>query len=178
MADSTEPVRLVVSLLAREETRRAEAMRRLAERFGLLVYLSEPMAFDHTDYYTPEMGSPLTRRLAAFEEMVKPEKLPVMKNICASVEADLSVGGRRAVNIDPGLLSTDSLVLASTKNSPHRICLAPGCYAEVVLVYHHGAYHVLPWTYPDYAGPQIQEILVSMRRRYLWQMKRGRCTVK
>ena len=83
----------------------------------------------------------------------------------------MSVGGRRTVNVDPGLLSADSFILASAKKSPHRICLAPGRYAEVTLMFQNGAYIALPWTYPDYAGEKIQETLINMRRRYLWQLK-------
>ena len=168
----SEKVKLIVGMISAKVKLFGEAEMIMSKKFGSIDYESPILKFDYTDYYAPEMGSPLTRRLAAFEELIKPEKLPVMKNICVSVEADLATGGRRAVNIDPGILSADSFVLASTKKSPHRICLAPGRYAEVTLLFHHGVYHALPWTYPDYAGPQIQEILVNMRRRYLWQLSR------
>jgi len=178
VADSAEKARLLISLLAAEEAPRSEAVRRLAARFGPLIFLSEPLPFAYTDYYQPEMGAPLTRRLAAFLELVEPERLSVLKGICLSLESDLAVGGKRRVNIDPGLLSAHSLVLATTKNSPHRICLAPGRYAEVTLIFQNGEFKALPWTYPDYAGKEVQDILHDLRRRYLWQLKEDKAAAQ
>ena len=57
---------------------------------------------------------------------------------------------RRTVNIDPGLLSEESLVLATTKASGHRVAIATGLWAEVTLRFERGEYRPLPWTYPDY----------------------------
>ncbi|MGD9123825.1 MAG: DUF4416 family protein [Desulfarculaceae bacterium] len=171
MSKEVTPARLVISLLFSKEEMGVMAIQRLQARFGALVFLSGPKAFDYTDYYQKEMGAPLTRRLAAFLELVEPHRLAVVKRICMSLETDLSVAGRRQVNLDPGLLSSNSLVLASTKASPHRLCLSPGLYGELTLLFHQGQYHPLPWTYPDYAGEELRGILLTIRRRYLWQLK-------
>ncbi len=42
------------------------------EEFGPLCALSEVLPFAYTDYYRPEMGEGLTRRLAAFTGLVAP----------------------------------------------------------------------------------------------------------
>ncbi len=167
-------VALVVSLLAGREPERARAVRRLRQRFGPLALLSAPLPFDYTDYYRPEMGPGLTRRLALFSQLVPPHDLVRIKRVCMSLERDLAREGRRRVNLDPGLLSTGSLVLATGKYREHRICIGPGLFAELTLWYHHGRFHALPWTYPDYAGPKLRKVLEGFRNRYLWQLRQSR----
>ncbi len=160
---------LVVSLLAVDEAPRSRAVEELAARFGPLCYLSEPLDFP-SDYYQPEMGGPLTRRLAAFLEPVAPHRLAEIKAACLEVEAALAREGKRRVNIDPGLLSADALTLATRKHRGHRLALAPGIYAEITLWYHHHQFHPLSWTYPDYAGDELRTLLAALRRRHLWQL--------
>jgi len=160
---------LVVSLLAKEEAARSLAVEGLAKRFGPLCYLSGPIPFP-AEYYREEMGGPLTRRVAAFLELVQNYRLAEIKAACMEMEAELAAGGGRQVNVDPGLLSADALILATHKHSGHRITLAPGIHAEITLWYHHGAFHPLPWTYPDFAGDELKNQLAVLRRRYQWQL--------
>ncbi len=163
------PARLVVSLLAGRDRPRQKALAMLVRRFGRLCFVSAPLEFNFTDYYRAEMGPGLTRRLAVFRELVDPVRLKVIKQVCMSIEQDLAAQGRRTVNLDPGLLAPDALVLATRKPRGHRVCLAPGIYAEVTLLYHKGDFQGLPWTYQDYAGPELKTLLHRVRRRYLWK---------
>jgi hypothetical protein len=71
-------------------------------------------------------------------------------------------GGRR-INIDPGLLSMENLVLATGKNFTHRIYLQKGIFAEVTLLFQKGKFVTLPWTYPDYASEETTAILSHIR---------------
>ena len=168
-----EPKRqgLVISVLGREEADRLRALRRLSLRFGTAAMISRPLAFGASGYYNKEMGSPLFRRLVLFSKTAPPRKLAVIKKICMSLERDLAQGGRRRVNLDPGLLGAGSLILATTKYMEHRICLESGLFADITLWFHHGRFHPLPWTYPDYAGDELRELLAMFRIRYLWQLK-------
>ena len=70
---------------------------------------------------------------------------------------------KRNINIDPGLLTSGSLVLSSTKYSPHRIPIGPGIFAETTLLYEKGIYKPLPWTYLDYKNEFVQETLLRAR---------------
>ncbi|MBU1275955.1 MAG: DUF4416 family protein [Proteobacteria bacterium] len=169
MGAAPRPARLVVSLLAGHEQPRAQALRRLASALGRVVSYSEPINFTKSAYYTSEMGPGLDRRLAALEDLRLPGELAGIKCLCQQIETDLSLGGRRQVNLDPGLLDRDSLVLATHKFSGHRLELAPGIYGEVTLYYMGGGYKALPWTYPDYAGEQMRDLLEHLRGRLLWQ---------
>lgn len=163
-------VMAVVSLLAASETPRQAAVLRLCRNLGPLVHLSPPLAFAHSRYYASEMGAPLTRRLAAFAELVAPWDLAAIKRVCLDIEDELARDGRRRVNIDPGLLGLGSLVLATTKASPHRVAIAPGLWAEPTLLFQHGDFAPLPWTYMDYAGPELRGLLRLLRGRLHWRL--------
>jgi hypothetical protein len=71
--------------------------------------------------------------------------------------------GGRTVNIDPGLLSLSSLILASTKNYAHRIYLGQGIYAEITLIYKNHRFNALDWTYPDYQEDSALEFFQRAR---------------
>jgi hypothetical protein len=168
------PVELVVSLFTGEAALFGEVLGRLRERFGPLEFLSEPMAFDQTEYYAMEFGASLVRRLVSFEEMRAMDELASIKIYTNGVEDDfLSKDGRRRINIDPGYLTLDKLVLASCKNFSHRIYLSDGVYAELTLVYARSGFRPLEWTYPDYAGERMTALLKEMRKRLAFKTKRG-----
>ena len=99
------------------------------------------------------MGDNLFRKLISFEKLIKPETLSDIKLFTNSIENEhLAEGGKRIVNIDPGYISLEKLVLATGKNFAHRIYLRNGIYADLTLVYKNGDFQPLEWTFPDYAG--------------------------
>ena len=89
------------------------------------------------------------------------------KLITNFIESDLSTGGARRVNLDPGYMDAARVVLASTKDHAHRILLGKGIYGEVTLLYRDGAFRPLPWTYPDYREAATLAFLKGVRVWYL-----------
>jgi hypothetical protein len=75
------------------------------------------------------------------------------------------------VNLDPGYLDAFKVVLASTKNASQRVYLQSGIYAEVTLLYHHGGFHRLEYTYADYVWPETIAFFTQLRARYLTQLR-------
>ena len=75
-------------------------------------------------------------------------------------------GGRR-VNIDPGFLLPERLMLATTKPFSHRPYLGRGIYADVTLIYRDKSYRPLEWTYPDYGAPDTLQLLNNLREHCL-----------
>jgi hypothetical protein len=153
--------KLIISVLFNPQKTEAETIKgHLKEAFGKAAYESHLMPFPHTTYYEKEMGSPLERFFFSPGILVDPETLFDLKTRTNALEHDVfSEGGKRFVNLDPGLLSRAKLILASAKNYSHRIPLRNGIYAEVTLIYGHKEWHDLPWTYPDYKTPEIKKIL-------------------
>lgn len=157
------PATLLLSVIYRDEGAFEAAARRLAERIGPAGRIAGPFPFDFTDYYRREMGGPLVRRFIVGAATVARDALPGIKASAEAVEAELAAGGRRTVNIDPGLLTEENVVLATGKNYAHRVYLRDGVFADLALVFRDGAYRPLPWTYPDYASEPVRSFLEEVR---------------
>jgi hypothetical protein len=157
------PAKLVVGFLVADRSLAAQIIDALRDPFGPLDLVSPWLPFDYTDYYEREMGTPLQRRLLAFKNLVAQDRLAAFKQISNRVEAGLTVHGRRRANIDPGLLSSERFVLATGKNFSHRIYLGQGIYADLTLIYRHGVFQALPWTYPDYRDGDLHRFLNRVR---------------
>ncbi|HHD12072.1 MAG TPA: DUF4416 family protein [Deltaproteobacteria bacterium] len=171
-----EKVKLFASILSGNPELIEAAMDRLSERFGTIDYMSPLLPFDHTDYYEKEMGRALVRRIASYEKLIDADELADIKLLTNSIEDEfLTADGRRQVNIDPGYLALDKVVLASCKNYSHRVYLKDGVYAEVTLRYSARSkeYEAFQWTYPDYREPAMQGLFSEIRRRYSKQIGRG-----
>ena len=173
--NAPSPARLLFSVIYREEEDFEKALRRITERMGEVACTSEPFLFDSTEYYSREMGTPLVRRFVVTNDPVSRDVLATVKLLAETIEKELSVGGKRTVNIDPGLLADENVVLATGKNYSHRIYLRDGVFADLTLVFEKGEYRPLPWTYPDYASPAIRTFLGGLRRE---SREAGRRTTK
>ncbi|MEA4858800.1 DUF4416 family protein [Solidesulfovibrio sp.] len=139
----------------------------LEERFGPAEVACPVMPFDRTDYYDAELGTPLSRRLLAFARLLPQGGLAAAKRFTNALEARFArPDGRRRVNLDPGLLTQERLVLATGKNFTHRVYLGQGIFGDLTLVFRAGSWQTLPWTFPDYAAPDMRDILTDIRRRY------------
>jgi len=166
-----EPEKLVVGVLASRTTVSADVIAALAERFGPPDLVSDEMPFGFTDYYDAEMGGGIRRFFYSALRLTAPEDLAAVKLRTNALEASFAEGGRRRVNLDPGLLSLGRLILASTKPGPHRIPLAQGIYAELTLVYERGGFRPLPWTYPDFRSAGYLTVLEAVRELYRRQRR-------
>ncbi len=139
----------------------------LEDLFGPIRTVSTPIPFTFTDYYDAEMGKGIERFLIAFSNLISPDRLAEVKTITDTLELSMADDGRRPVNLDPGLITESSVILATTKNRAHRIAIGRSLYAEVTLIYHHHGFESFPWTYADYRSKEIQDVLLSFRREYL-----------
>lgn len=139
----------------------------LAVVFGECEYVSDLLDFSSTTYYDRELGTPLARRILAFRDLVPQERLVEGKLAMVRLEQEHArTDGTRRVNLDPGLLTQERLVLASGKNFPHRVYLGQGVYADLTLVYTRSGWQNQPWTFPDYASPRMHDLFTGLRERY------------
>lgn len=172
-----KPVKLFVALLAASEDLFAPVEARLVDLFGALETASVVSAWEVTDYYAREMGTGLRRKFVSFAPLASAEKLPEIKLAAQNIEAEYrSASGERRgrrVNADSGYLDVGKVVLASTKNAPHRLYLRDGIYGEITLLYHNGGFHPLDYSYADYRWPHTLAFFAELRALYLKQLKRG-----
>ncbi len=171
-----EPGALLVSVLARDPEIALSLGDPLSAEFGPLDLSSPWLSFAHSDYYTPEMGSPLGRFIFFFARPFPRSALVRAKHFTDRLEREWAGPGGRRVNLDPGYLALEHLILASTKPVPHRPYLGEGIYADLTLVYECGEYLPLRWSYPDYAAAevralcgQVREKILKLRRQQRWR---------
>ena len=169
-ASDPQPVKLVMPMFTGRTELFQRAQDALVDRYGPVDYVSATLPFAHTDYYEGEFGAELRRRFLAFEQLIDPGQLAEIKITTNALEAELSTGDRRSINLDPGYLSLAKLVLATTKNREHRIYLARGIYAEVTLSYRNKNFGAWPWTYPDYCSEAYLGIMRDIRALYKHQL--------
>jgi len=166
------PAKLIIGMFMQERGIFAELAAELDGLYGPIDIISSWLAFDFTSYYTAEMGAPLYRRMVAFGPHIEQERLPEIKLATNLMEEQRRSAGRRRVNIDPGYLLPERFVLATGKNFSHRIYLKGGIYADLTLVYTRREFRTLPWTYPDYAAPEMISFLTRVRQKYTLDTRR------
>ena len=171
LPQAANPAKLVIGLIVQDRTLFEPLAVELSCDFGSVDMISCWMPFDYTDYYEPEMGSPLHRRMLIYKDLIRQDELPAIKLATNRLEQSYSRSGRRRVNIDPGYLSYERFVLASGKNFSHRIYIGRGIYADLTLIYQRGAFVKLPWTYPDYGDKPMLEFLTQVRNKYAVDMR-------
>ena len=166
-----ESAKLVVSLFLKEKDIIADVAKDLSKKFGPVDMVSSWFPFDYTEYYETEMGSPLFRRIFAFQNLIKQCALAEIKLATNDIEHKYSKRDKRRVNLDPGYMIKSRFVLATGKNYSHRIYIGKGIYADLTLIYTKGLFQKLPWTYPDYADKIMINYLNLVRNKYLADLK-------
>jgi hypothetical protein len=131
--------------------------------FGEILLISPTIPWDYSSYYKDEIGWPLQRQFIFFKSLIDPGLLADIKLKTNEIEASLSSGGKRNINLDPGYLTLSKVVLASTKNYAHRIYLGKGIYAEVTLIYKDSTYKPHLFTYRDYQDKTHIDVFIKAR---------------
>ena len=163
IVNNPKSVQFFTSIIFKDNWHVENTERDVREAIGNILDKTASMSFYYTRYYEKEMGSDLSRIFLLFEPLFQREQLPSIKLKTNSIETSLSSEGKRAVNIDPGYISLENVVLATTKGYAHRVYLNCGIYAELTLIYHSNTYRPVEWTYPDYGSEEIIAIFNGWR---------------
>lgn len=171
MAMDQKPVKLVASIIYKDEKFLEYAEKELKGLFGPLEDLVKTTPFAYTDYYYPEFGRPLKRKLISFKNLVKKENIKRIKLKTNRIEdrtrAIRGVSPKRRANIDPGYVTEAKVVLLTTKDYTHRVYLGQGIFAESTLFYQNKTFRPWPWTYPDYTSQDLISYFNEVRRIYI-----------
>jgi hypothetical protein len=173
MSKPSEPedVKLVCSLFSSSEDLIDTVIAEMEETLGPTDWKSPRLHFDRTTYYAEEMGWPLHRLFLSFRDLIRPDDLVDIKLKTNDLEQAHLKNGNRTINIDPGYVCLERLVLATGKNYTHRIHLSKGIYADLTLVFQRGCFTFLDWTYRDYADPEIIAFFNAIRETYKKQIR-------
>jgi hypothetical protein len=160
-----QPAKLIMALLYSKGERLQELKNKLEETFGPIDGESPEFEFNHTRYYTEETGGNLWKVILGFNKLINQENLAEIKLATNHLEQDFSQAGKRRANIDPGYLTLDRLVVATGKNTAHRIYLGKGVYGDLTLIFQSGSFQFLPWTYPDYRSERMIVFFNQVRKQ-------------
>ncbi len=166
-----QPVKLIFGLLAGDEGRLEQGRAALAERFGPVDLESEVIPFDFTSYYEKELGKDVLRQYISLKNLISPGELASIKLATNELEVELSGGGSRKVNLDPGYLDLSKMVLATTKDATYRVYLGDGIYAQSTLFFKDGSFRPWGWTYPDYRQEAAVTFFNRVREVYKKQLR-------
>ncbi len=161
------PAKLLVGLFMKDKKFFHETFPMLEDEFGRADIVSPWFDFDYTDYYEEEMGTGLFRRIIVFKDLIEQNDLARIKNITNLIEKKFQDREQRRVNIDPGYMLPSRFILATGKDYSHRIYIGEMIYADLTLIFKNGDFHVLEWTYPDYAARDMRDFLLKVRKKYL-----------
>ena len=166
-----QPVKLIIGFLYRERNVYRMALERTHALWGISDYQSQEYFFNLTDYYESEMGKPIFRSFNSYSILIDPGKLAEIKLMTNNLEEELSESGKRRVNLDPGYLDYDKLVLASAKYNYQKVYLSGGIYADITMFYRKGRYIAADWAFPDFKEGLYENEFLQMRHQYKQQMK-------
>jgi hypothetical protein len=163
------PTKLFLGMISREPGLFTECTALFAKEFGPIDLVSGILVWDHSNYYREEMGTGLLRKFIFFETPVDPELLAAVKLYAIDIETSYversSGADRRRINLDPGYLTEAKVVLATTKDFPHRIYIGRNIYAESTLHYHKDSRSFQPveHTYPDFRAEYCLKLFNGAR---------------
>ncbi len=159
--------RLIISIIYSSMDALADSLKALERKFSRVECETIEIPCSSKDRYREEMGENLKRRIFSFEKPVNRDTLSDIKNTCANIEPMFADCIRdfnfRTVNIDPGILTPDKLVMASHREYNHRIYLRDGVFAQIELIYSGGQFMQLPWTNPDFCDPEAIDLFYRVR---------------
>jgi hypothetical protein len=169
------PVKLIVGILAANEDCLQTAIEVLTSELGKADLTSDVWPFTQTDYYNKETGENILRQFVSIEQLIDPGELAKIKHQTNKLEqklaTKLNLDLSRPVNLDPGVIESSKLVLATTKNYSHRVYIGGKMYAEVTLIFDKGKWKPFEYTYPDYRQECYHNFFSKVRKRLLEQLK-------
>ena len=171
-AREPKPAKLFMSLIASKDAILHQGMEDLRLTFGEIDFVSGKLPFNFTDYYSEEMGTNLFRHFITFGSLISIPLLPEIKQKTNRLEEKYATPvGNRRINVDPGYLCLEHVILATTKGYTHRPYLREGIYVDLTLIYRNKSFQPLEWTYPDYRQEDVIRVFNQLRNRYLEDLK-------
>jgi len=177
----SKPAKLIISMITSDKCLFSLYKEELIKRFGEVDIESNTQPFNFTDYYEKEFGKNLIQKLFTFSTLIRQDGLAKIKIITNSLENNIIVidknikknitHHKRKINLDPGYITLNKYILASTKNGPSRIYINQGIYAEITLRFINKSFVPCEYTYPNYKTNEYINFLNSVRLKYKLQLR-------
>ena len=135
----------------------------LIKEYGEIKAESDEYDFDQfTSFYEKEMGKGLVKRFLIFVKDIEKKDLIEIKNKITEIEKEFLKDENRTINLDPGYINGDELVLASFKSGTnYKEDLGGGVYAHKVLEFKEKNVERFWHTFPDYRVKENQDFFID-----------------
>ena len=101
---------------------------------SVLISMKEYDFTKFTKFYIEEMGAVIFKKMIVFEKEVSKKDLVKIKEDTTKLEEKYSVDGKRKINLDPGFISSEKMVLASfKKGTGYKEKISDEVYLHTVL---------------------------------------------
>ncbi|MBU0930136.1 MAG: DUF4416 family protein [Nanoarchaeota archaeon] len=155
-------VKLFIGLMYKDKNILNKIIKLLENKFGFIQDSIE-YDFNYTNYYENEFGKDLKKRFIVFKNSINPELLVNIKLFTNNIENKFSKNNKRLINIDPGYLNKQKLILASAKERYNRIYLKKGIYADLTYFFNKNNCILLRNTFPDFKNKQVQKFFIKIK---------------
>ncbi|HZK40398.1 MAG TPA: DUF4416 family protein [Atribacterota bacterium] len=174
-----KPAKLIISMFTSDKCLFDLYKEVLIKKFGEVDTESNDQHFNFTDYYEEEFGKNLMQKLFSFSTLIRQDELAEIKIITNGIENNFKneniknniTHPKRKINLDPGYITLDKYILASTKDGPSRIYLNQGIYAEITLRFINKSFVACKYTYPNYKTNEYINYLNSVRKKYKLKLR-------
>ena len=174
-----KPAKLIISMFTSDKCLFDLYKEVLIKKFGEVDTESNDQHFNFTDYYEEEFGKNLMQKLFSFSTLIRQDELAEIKIITNGIENNFKneniknniTHPKRKINLDPGYITLDKYILASTKDGPSRIYLNQGIYAEITLRFINKSFVSCEYTYPNYKTNEYINYLNSVRKKYKLKLR-------
>ena len=152
--------RLVIALMYSDKSIFEEVKEILIDNFGEIEFTSEEYDFNFTGYYENEFGKSLKKIFIIFKKPINREELVGIRLYTQELEDKFTDDNKRKVNIDPGYITRDNLIMASLKEQPYKIYLGKGVFAHMIFMFKRNGIISFKHSFPDYLAQKDFFIMV------------------
>ncbi len=168
------PVKLFCGILFSNKELLTIALKKLSDKWGVIDYKSDEFVFaNNHEYYKNEIKGEIKRIFISFENLVEPENISKIKEHSNYIEDEFTKQFplERPINIDPGYMDYNKVILASYKYGQQKIAVGSGVWADITLFYAKGGFTSFPWTFPDFQTDLYYPALIKIRELYKQNLK-------
>lgn len=155
--------KLFFAIMFSDRTAYNNCIKVLNEKFGEIENEGCEYDFDnYTDYYEDEMGKGLIKKIIIIKKSIREGQLKNIKLLTSEIEKKFSIKGKRKINIDPGYISNQHVVLASFKKKNFKKDLGSGVYAHEVLEFKDSNATYFFHTFPDFKSNFMKNFFLKI----------------